>query len=152
MSTSRQSLTLDALCSVAAAYPGIVGVKQGYSSEQDGDSVYQKVRALTPYTQGYFYAWLKHSSFTKERQRGFTILGEMLTYTPKETNSTLDATHDFLNGFIATAGDWVNYPANVLYPEDIAYELHKIDTTRTGVTTWCFGAHGKGHIHVLGGQ
>ena len=96
--TYPETKTLDRICTIAAAQGGIGAgrMSQGFKRWSEASNLEQLARALTAYTQGYFWAALRRvPSQGQNARHDYQFAGELVVYVPKDTSNDLNSAWEF---------------------------------------------------------
>jgi len=153
--TTIYTKTLDRVLAVAKSIAAIGNSRafQGYKRFADGDNLEASIAALTAETQAYFFCVLDDLAVKENDAPGFTILGELIVSTPKDTTSDLNAAYDVavsLATELKKRSNFIEFSNELALPGEVRFRKHKTDIMGSaGLTYFDFGRYGFGGIEFI---
>jgi hypothetical protein len=135
--TRAETKTLDRLCALAAAQPGIGSgrVAKGYRRWSEDEHFQERVRALAAETQGYFWAALKRVADPPDREwRTVSCVAELALYVPAQASTDLNAAWEFALHLKDVLEEPANY-GDGEFPPKIEVEMRGVEALAEGGVT-----------------
>jgi len=148
--TRPETKTLDRVCALAAAQPGIgsARVSKGYRPWSENEHFQAQVRALAAETQGYFWAALDQVAPRQASGHAFRLVGELALYVPAQAATDLNAAWEFA----LALRDALENPAaygDGEFPMRLTVRFRGVEAlAEGGVAIFDFGAGSGGSLEV----